>query len=127
MARFVVGIDLGTTNCALAFADRTGADSAGAGAATAPAISHFPVPQVTSAGEVEARPTLPSFLLLPTPIDVPAEAMSLPWGAEPGLVVGTMARDRGADLPHRLVSSAKSWLSHAGVDRRAAILPWRRV
>ena len=123
MARYVVGIDLGTTNCALAFADTSGAD--GAGVAMASAISPFSVPQVTSAGEVEARTTLPSFLLLPTPVEVPAEAMSVPWGAEPGQVVGTMARERGADLPHRLVSSAKSWLSHAGVDRRAPILPWR--
>ena len=123
MARFVVGIDLGTTNCAVAFVDTTAVTAPGA----APAIVPFPIPQVTSAGEVDARPTLPSFLLLPTPEEVPPDAMSLPWASRPGFAVGTMARERGADLPHRLVSSAKSWLSHAGVDRHAPVLPWRGV
>ena len=117
---FVVGIDLGTTNSALASVDV-------AGDSKSPAIDHVPVPQVVAPGEVDARPTLPSFLLLPTALEVPPEAMMLPWGngAQPGYVVGEMARERGSELPDRLVSSAKSWLSFGGVDRAAAILPWR--
>jgi molecular chaperone DnaK (HSP70) len=115
MARYIVGIDLGTTNSAVAFVDSEGDG----------AISSFSVPQVVSAGEVEARPTLPSFLLLPAELEVPADALSLPWAERPGYAIGTFARERGAELPHNLVSSAKSWLCHTGIDRHAPILPWR--
>ena len=120
MARYVVGIDLGTTNCAVGYADLQALE-AGDGAR---AIKLLEVEQVVAPGEVEARPTLPSFLLLPTEHEVKADAMSLPWRATPGFAVGTMARERGSELPQRLVSSAKSWLSHTGVDRTASILPW---
>ena len=119
-ARYHVGIDLGTTNTAVASA-RVGDDPAGAQATITP----FPVPQVTSPGEVQALPTLPSFLLLPTELEVPPEGLSLPWSEQPGFTIGTMARERGSELPHRLVSSAKSWLCHTGVDRHAPVLPWR--
>jgi molecular chaperone DnaK (HSP70) len=115
MARYHVGIDLGTTNTAVA---STVVDGDGV-------ITSFAVPQVTSPGEVQALPTLPSFLLLPNELEVPAEGLSLPWSDNPGFTIGVMARERGADLPHRLVSSAKSWLCHGGVDRHAPILPWR--
>jgi molecular chaperone DnaK (HSP70) len=123
MSRYVVGIDLGTTNCAVAYVD-TQQDGVGGDGVWGP-ITPFAIPQVVSDGEVGARATLPSFLLLPTDIEVAPEAMSLPWAESPGFCVGTMARERGSDLPHRLVSSAKSWLSHTGVDRTAALLPWR--
>lgn len=115
MARYVVGIDLGTTNCAVAYVDTLGSGR----------IEHFAVPQVIAPGEVAERPSLPSFLLLPTAHEMAPAAMALPWEPEPGFAVGELARERGAELPHRLVSSAKSWLSHTGVDRNAAILPWR--
>src|SRR3954453_17858393 len=116
MSRYVVGIDLGTTNSAVAFVDTEGDGTA---------VTPFPIPQVTSPGEVEARPTLPSFLLLPTDKEVAPEALSLPWAPRPGHAVGVLARERGAGRPPRVVSSAKSWLCHGGVDRRAPILPWR--
>src|SRR5262249_5240981 len=64
------------------------------------------------------------FLYLPAETDLPAGSLALPWDASRDFAVGTLARDRGAQVPARLVSSAKSWLSFAGVDRRAAILPW---
>ena len=115
MSRFVVGIDLGTTNCALAFVD-----TAEGGPAQAMAI-----PQLVGPGEVAARPTLPSFLLLPTALEVAPEALHLPWAPAAADAVGAFAQSRGAELPHRLVSSAKSWLSSGNVDRSAAILPWR--
>jgi molecular chaperone DnaK (HSP70) len=117
MSRYIVGIDLGTTNCAVAFVDTEApGDKA--------IIEHLAIDQVTAPGEVEDRPALPSFLLLPTEHELKREAMSLPWAEAPDYVVGTLARERGAELPHRVVASAKSWLSNDAVDRTAAILPW---
>jgi molecular chaperone DnaK (HSP70) len=115
MARYCVGIDLGTTNSAVAYVDKQGEGE----------VASFPIAQVVSPGEVDELSTLPSFLLLPTELEVAPEGLSLPWAERPGYAIGTHARERGADLPHRLVSSAKSWLCHTGVDRHAPILPWR--
>ena len=111
-ARYVVGIDLGTTNVAVAYAPL------GDEHAQVVALS---IPQLIAPGEVAERSTLPSFLYLPGP-ELAPEAAVLPWGA-PGHVVGELARTRGSEVPTRLVSSAKSWLSHGGVDRTAALLP----
>ena len=116
-ARFVVGIDLGTTNCALADVDTHAGDQ--------PPVTVHGVAQLVNPGEVAAPTLLPSFLFLPGPQDFAAGATSLPWEEQPGDVVGELARKRGAENPSRLVSSAKSWLSHAGVDRASAILPWQ--
>jgi molecular chaperone DnaK (HSP70) len=116
MPRYFVGIDLGTTNTAVASAPVDGDGT----------ITTFPIPQVVSPGEVEPLATLPSFLLLPTEHEVPPEGLSVPWADRPPFTIGTLARERGAELPHRLVSSAKSWLCHTGVDRHGPILPWRR-
>ncbi len=115
-ATYAVGIDLGTTNCGLASLP-LGGDQPGAPSA-------FAVQQVVNAGEVGERALLPSFLYLPAETDLPPGSLSLPWDGARDFAVGTLARDRGASVPARLVSSAKSWLSYAGVDRRAAILPW---
>ncbi|HWN70276.1 MAG TPA: Hsp70 family protein [Haliangium sp.] len=122
--RYVVGIDLGTTNCAVAWAEIADAEDASADELGG-AVEPFAMAQLVAPGEVAERPMLPSFLLLPTSLEVAPEAMALPWNAAPGHAVGEMARERGAELPQRLVSSAKSWLSHTGVDRNAPILPWR--
>jgi molecular chaperone DnaK (HSP70) len=121
MSRYVVGIDLGTTNSALAYAD---AREAGPDGRERPPIHTLPIPQVTEAGEVAERPLLPSFLYLPAAKEFAAGALDLPWAKGAGRVVGTFARDHGAKVPGRLVGSAKSWLSHGGVDRHAGILPW---
>jgi molecular chaperone DnaK (HSP70) len=110
VARFVVGIDLGTTHTVVAYAPL-------AGGAEAPRI--FDVPQLVARGEIRAQPLFPSCLFAPTE----AERTEDPWGDAPW-VAGELARARGAEVPGRLVSSAKSWLSHGGVDRTAAILPW---
>jgi molecular chaperone DnaK (HSP70) len=122
--RYVVGIDLGTTNSAVAHAEIAASGDASAGELGG-AVEPFAIAQLVAPGEVAERGMLPSFLLLPTPLEVAPEAMALPWNPAPGHAVGEMARERGAELPQRLVSSAKSWLSHTGVDRNAAILPWR--
>jgi hypothetical protein len=116
-SRYSIGIDLGTTHSALACVDLAASD----GEKTVHEV--LAVPQVTSPGSVQALPLLPSFLYLPHPDELAAGDLSLPWGVETGASVGTMARARGATTPIRLVSSAKSWLCHPGVDRRGPILP----
>ncbi|MCK5797309.1 MAG: Hsp70 family protein [Deltaproteobacteria bacterium] len=116
-ARYIVGIDLGTTNSAMAYVDL-------GDPAEVPPIRLFPMPQLVTEGKVADQPGLPSFLYLPGEHDLPAGAVALPWEPSRNYVVGTFARDQGARVPARLISSAKSWLVHSGVDRRAPILPW---
>lgn len=117
-ARYAIGIDLGTTHSALSWVDLEQSD----GEKTAHGV--LPVPQLTAPGTVEALPLLPSFLYLPHPDELAPGELALPWSAEgETTIAGDMARSRGATTPIRLVSSAKSWLSHPSVDRRAAILP----
>jgi molecular chaperone DnaK (HSP70) len=108
-----VGIDLGTTHTALAFRPLDGAG----------ASEIFEVPQLVAPGEVRGRPLLPSFLYLPHPAELPPGALALPWRPDAADAVGELARALGAKTPLRLVSSAKSWLSHPQLDRRAATLP----
>ncbi|WP_313177202.1 Hsp70 family protein [Massilia sp.] len=117
-ARYAIGIDLGTTHSALSYVDLEASD----GEKTAHGV--LPVPQLSAPGTVEALPLLPSFLYLPHPDELAPGELALPWSTEgETAVAGDMARSRGATTPIRLVSSAKSWLSHPSVDRRAAILP----
>ena len=146
---FIVGIDLGTSNCAVAFARvEEGAE---------PVVTDFPIPQLQRPGHAAAQPLLPSCLYVPGEHELAAGATALPWEPEKArglpdhgatgqpdqtnripfesrspavpssrgpLIVGEFARWQGARVPGRLVASAKSWLCHAGVDRTAAILPW---
>ena len=117
-ARYAIGIDLGTTHSALSYVDLQASDGEKAVEAV------LPIPQLTAPGAVEALPLLPSFLYLPHPDELPPGERALPWNESPdSAIAGEMARSRGATTPIRLVSSAKSWLCHPGVDRRAAILP----
>ncbi len=113
-ARFIVGIDLGTTNSAVATLDSR---------ARSRRVEVLPIAQVVAAGEVGARDLLPSALYLPGEHELSPRALALPWG-EPPFAVGHFAREQGARVPGRVVTSAKSWLCHAGVDRTAPILPW---
>jgi molecular chaperone DnaK (HSP70) len=119
VSRYVVGIDLGTTNSALAYVDT------GVGEDQDVVPAHLPVAQVVQPGAVEERPLLPSFLYLPGPNELPAGSLRLPWSGELDYAVGEFARNFGAQVPTRLVSSAKSWLCHPGIDRRAPVLPWK--
>ena len=84
----------------------------------------FPVRQLVAAGETRELPLLPSFLYRPGPHDLAPGATELPWDKAATDVVGAFARGHGAKVPGRLVTSAKSWLSHPGVDRTAPLLPW---
>ena len=119
--RYVIGIDLGTTNSALAYAEvQADADP------FAPAnVQLLGVPQLENPGEVRDEGLLPSFLYLPGPSDFPEGTTALPWDSDRGYVVGRLAQKRGVENAGRLVSSAKSWLSHSGVDRTAPLLPFR--
>ncbi|WP_286998518.1 MULTISPECIES: Hsp70 family protein [Comamonas] len=115
-AQYSIGIDLGTTHCALSFVHKTASD----GEQVVQGV--LDIPQLTAPGSVEAKPLLPSFLYLPHESELTEAERTLP-GAPSDCITGEFARSRGAATPIRLVSSAKSWLCHPGVDRRAAILP----
>src|SRR5262249_6580911 len=65
------------------------------------------------------------FLYLPGANELPAGSLQLPWASDRDYAVGKIARDFGSQVPTRLVSSAKSWLCYAGIDRRAPVLPWK--
>jgi molecular chaperone DnaK (HSP70) len=117
-SRYLIGIDLGTTNSVVAYID-SASDS------DPSAIRVFPVPQLVAHGEVRVLPALPSFLYFPTAEELSAGAVSATWDEDPPMVTGVLARDQGALVPARQVSSAKSWLSSPGANRRAKILPAR--
>jgi molecular chaperone DnaK (HSP70) len=118
----IVGIDLGTTNSVLAYLDSEEAASASGG--RGPLIHHFAVPQVVEPGHTAARPLLPSYLYLAGEHDLPAGSLDLRWASGRTFAVGEFARERGGEVPGRVVASAKSWLRHREIDRTAAILPW---
>jgi hypothetical protein len=110
-AKLSVGIDLGTTHCAMAVASRAdGADG----------VTVVEVEQLVAAGALAKRALLPSFLYFAHESE---PALAVPWDAERRFVVGELARARGAEAPQRVIASAKSWLSYGGIDRRAGILP----
>ncbi|OIJ39872.1 Hsp70 family protein [Massilia timonae] len=115
---YLVGIDLGTTNTVLAFAR----DGKGA-------VELFSVDQLVAPGEVAGAPLLPSMRYHPGADELAPGELQLPWNAldvagVERVALGRLARALGAATPGRLVASAKSWLSHPGVDRMAPILPW---
>jgi DNA-K related protein/Hsp70 protein len=118
MKQYLVGIDLGTSNTVLAYVEAGSED-----------IHVFEIEQLVGPGEVAARPLLPSVRYHAAPGELSAGDLQLPWPAAAAAqadraVVGRLARSLGAQVPGRLVTSAKSWLSHASVDRTAPILPW---
>lgn len=118
MTQYLVSIDLGTTNSVLAYA-APGGD-----------VQLFDIEQLTAPGEVGSAVLLPSSRYHPAAGEFAAGELQLPWpepavaDAAPGAVLGRLARKLGGQVPGRLVASAKSWLSHTGVDRMAPILPW---
>ena len=116
--RYIVGIDLGTTNSAVACVDLQAHEETGEG------IKLFHIPQMTGPGEISALSVLPSFMYIPGEYDIPRESLSAEWSDADHAFAGAFARDHGANVPARLVSSAKSWLCHANADRKAPILPW---
>jgi len=116
-SRYAIGIDLGTTHCALSWVDSERSEGERI------VQDRLPVPQLVSPGAVESRPLLPSFLYLPHADEFRANDLGLPWQSDPTRIVGELARNQGVMTPIRLVSSAKSWLCHPDIDRQAPILP----
>ncbi len=120
MTRYLIGIDLGTTNSALAYIDLQSRKKGGT-----PKIEHFPIPQLVKQAETTPRDLVAVVSLSARPARFAAGRHCPALG--PGLsliAVGEFARNHGARIPGRLVTSAKSWLCHAGVDRSAPLLPW---
>ena len=114
-ARFSLGIDLGTTNSAVAVekweTGRTGI---------------VEMTQLLGPNRIGEKPTLPSAIYIPHPQEFPEEQLRLPWQEKSeGVIVGHFARDHGALIPDRLITSAKSWLSNFHIDPRKPVLPWR--
>ncbi len=112
--KFSIGIDLGTTNCAMSFVPLAGETNI---------TEVFPVPQWETTDRLVEINTLPSFLYLPTDAEATqlhgaSESVNAEW------VCGRIARKRAAETPGRVAHSAKSWLGHHAVDRRTAFLPW---
>lgn len=103
---YVIGIDLGTTNCTMAYTSLN-----------SEAIEQFSISQVVSGGVKEEKPSLPSFIYFPLEEELNEKVIDTEF------CVGFFAKERGAELPSRVIFSAKSWLSHAGIDRREPILP----
>lgn len=120
LSRFVVGVDLGTTNSALCYVDSRERPWR---------VRTLRIPQRVSADSIEARDSLPSFLYQPIAGEVrPLAAGDPDHSADPSgrvMIAGCYARDQGTLAPGRLIHSAKSWLCHGGVDRTAALLPWQ--
>ena len=116
-SRFVVGIDLGTTNSAVAYVDSL---------ETPWPVHAFPIRQLVAPAEVEARRSLPSFHYQSASGEQKKDSHRLPWSKQVAdHTVGVFARDHGMLSPGRLIASAKSWLCHTGVDRTADLLPWQ--
>ena len=116
--RYIIGIDLGTTNSAVSYVDLHAEGSGGA------RTRLFPISQLTGPSEVSRLPVLPSFLYIPGDYDISKQSLVHEWGCHGDNFAGAYARDHGGKVPARLVSSAKSWLCHANADRKAPILPW---
>jgi len=119
-SEYIICIDLGTTNCAVAFAHQKEIKKE-----KRPAINFFPVPQLAEKGEIIEQELLPSFVYIPGRYELPEGSCALPWEKDTEFIVGEYAKKLGRLIPGRLVSSAKSWLCHGGVDRKEKILPWQ--
>jgi hypothetical protein len=116
-ARYAVGIDLGTTNSVVSYTELSRCEGDQA------PVDVLSIPQLTGPGSVGEKSQLPSFLYQAHESELSGGDIALPWNAYPEAIVGDLARQLGSKTPIRLVASAKSWLSHSGVDRRAALLP----
>jgi len=115
---FIIGIDLGTTNSIVAYTEAEISDD------QKPEIKVLKIPQIINAGVVDKRHTLPSFIYLAGTHEIADNSLSLPWSPENRSVVGEFAREKGSEVPQRLISSSKSWLCNVMVDRNQPMLPW---
>src|SRR5271155_5426929 len=114
--RFSLGIDLGTSNSAIAFSE-----------VESDQTEILEITQILGPNRIGEKPTLPSALYIPHPEEFSAGAFPLPWRTAEGgeAIIGHFARDHGALVPDRLITSAKSWLSNPHIDPRQPVLPWK--
>jgi Hsp70 protein len=112
--KYIIGIDFGTTNCTMSYISAKGVDNP---------IIQFIIPQVIAFGTQGDDFSLPSFLYFPTQEELSKKNSTMEWDPNCEYCLGTFARQRGSEVPTRVVSSAKSWLCHLGIDRRSKILP----
>src|SRR5215469_2377230 len=113
--RFSLGIDLGTTNSAVAIEDLESGRTA-----------IVEITQLLGPNKIGEKPTLPSALYIPHPVEFPEQSLRLPWSkADVDTILGHFARDHGALVPDRLITSAKSWLSNFHTDPTSPVLPWK--
>lgn len=117
MTKFIIGIDLGTTNSVLAYCEAKASNDAAD-------VRLLKIPQLVAVNTVEAKQALPSFSYLAADVEAANGALDLPWAKERNFATGEFARTKGADTPDRTVGASKSWLCHNRVDRRAPILPF---
>lgn len=114
-AQYAIGIDLGTTNCVLAYADLQQEEAN---------VQLLPIPQLVAASTVDTKTSLPSFLYIGSDAEAASGTWNLPWLEGDSVAVGEVARRQSAEMPTRTISAAKSWLAHSKVDRHGPILPW---
>jgi molecular chaperone DnaK (HSP70) len=117
--QFIIGLDLGTTNSVLAYTLISDLEQT-----EEPDTHILEIPQLVNPGTVATQQMLPSFIFMPGEKDVAPDALVLPWQDSVRHIAGEFARKRGAEIPQRLIHSAKSWLCHPTADREKAILPW---
>lgn len=110
---FIIGIDLGTTNCTMAYIDPSDITH----------IQQFSIPQIIANATQGEHQSLPSFLYFPLEQELKAKTSAIEWDADRPYCVGIHAKERGSQIPARLIASAKSWLCHLGVNRRDKLLP----
>lgn len=116
-SQYSVGLDLGTTHSVVSYVPLKEVDGEQA------EVRVLDIPQLLSPGVIGEKKQLPSFMYQAHEAELAPGDRVLPWDAQPETVVGELARQLGSKTPIRLIASAKSWLSHAGVDRRSALLP----
>lgn len=119
-SRYIVGIDLGTTNCAVSYIDTTEILDE----FEEPEVHVFPIPQISEPGQLMESEFLPAYTYIPSDVEFPKNSLDLPWQEDMSIVIGNFAVKRGAEVAARLIASSKSWLCHPHVDRTSPILPW---
>ena len=112
--KYIIGIDLGTTNCTMAYVNK--GDKEGK-------VVQFEIPQMTAPGVQSDHLSLPSFIYFPLPEELKAKMAGIEWDKERKHCIGIFASERGKEIPSRLIGSAKSWLCHSGINRREKLLP----
>ena len=119
-SRYIVGIDLGTTNCVVSYIDTTQTLNE----FDEPEVQIFPIPQISEPGQLSESEFLPAYTYIPSEVEFPKNSLALPWQEDISIVIGSFAAKRGAEVAVRLIASSKSWLCHPHVDRTSPILPW---